>query len=127
VNQLLDTHTLIWFLEGEDELSNVAKSQILNPDNTNFISIITFWEIAIKISIAKLEMKSSFENLNRIVWENNMEVLPIKFEHTLKISSLPFFHKDPFDRLMIAQGLVENMPIITKDENFKLYEVQIIW
>jgi PIN domain nuclease of toxin-antitoxin system len=106
MNLLLDTHTFIWFLEGSDRLSINALEAIESEENTSFISIATLWEIAVKVSIGKLEMQVSFDELNTLAWENGIEILPIQFAHTKKISQLPFHHKDPFDRMIIAQSIV---------------------
>jgi PIN domain nuclease of toxin-antitoxin system len=127
MNLLLDTHTLIWFLEGDTTLSTDAKNLIENPANTNFVSVATFWEMAIKVSLKKLEMQISIQNLKKLLWENGIEVLPITIENTLFVSQLPFHHKDPFDRLLIAQAVNENMILISKDEAMHLYNVQTIW
>jgi PIN domain nuclease of toxin-antitoxin system len=127
MNLLLDTHTLIWFLEGDTTLSTDAKNLIENPANTNFVSVATFWEMAIKVSLKKLEMQISIQNLKKLLWENGIEVLPITIENTLFVSQLPFHHKDPFDRLLIAQAVNENMILVSKDEAMLLYNVQTVW
>ena len=127
MNLLLDTHALIWFLEGDSQLSQTAKSQISNPDNVCFISQATLWEMAIKLSIGKLEMKNSYQDLPKLIWENGIEILTIEFEHFEYIINLPFFHKDPFDRIIISQSIVEKMPLISIDSCFKDYPVDLIW
>ncbi|WP_031431071.1 type II toxin-antitoxin system VapC family toxin [Methylomicrobium agile] len=127
MNLLLDTHTLIWLLEGDENLSVSARKQIENPDNTNFISIATFWEIAIKLSLNKLVMKISISQLKRLVWENGLEVLPIAIEDTLLVSQLPFHHRDPFDRLLAAQAMNQNMSLVSRDRAMSLYDVKVIW
>ncbi len=127
MNLLLDTHTLIWFFEGATELSEVAKSAIIDENNTCFVSILSFWEIAIKLNIGKLQMNISFEQLRMLILEDGFEILPLKFEHTKEIINLPLHHRDPFDRLIISQATVENMIILSRDENFKLYNVKLIW
>ena len=127
MNLLLDTHALIWFLEGDSQLSQTAKSQISNPDNVCFISQATLWEMAIKLSIGKLEMKNSYQDLPKLIWENGIEILTIEFEHFEYIINLPFFHKDPFDRIIISQSIVEKMPLISIDSYFKDYPVDLIW
>ncbi len=127
MNLLLDTHTLIWFFEGATELSEVAKSAIVDENNTCFVSILSFWEIAIKLNIGKLQMNISFEQLRMLILENGFEILPLKIEHTKEIINLPLHHRDPFDRLIISQATVENMIILSRDENFKLYNVKLIW
>jgi PIN domain nuclease of toxin-antitoxin system len=127
MNLLLDTHALIWFLEGDTQLSSTAKSEISNPDNTCFISQATLWEIAIKLSIGKLEMKNSYQDLPKLIWENGIEILTIEFEHFEYIINLPFHHKDPFDRIIIAQSFIEKMPIVSIDNLFENYPVTVIW
>jgi len=127
MNLLLDTHTVIWFFEGDSNLGAAAKNHIENAANTNFVSIATFWEIAIKISINKLNMQIPLQNLKSLIWKNGMEILPITIEHTLLVSQLPFHHKDPFDRLLAAQSMNENMVLVSRDEKFKFYNIQTIW
>ncbi|WP_373511839.1 type II toxin-antitoxin system VapC family toxin [Persicitalea sp.] len=121
MNLLLDTHTLIWFFDGSDNLSDEATVKIEDPVIGKFLSVASFWEIAIKISIGKLRMELSMENLERLVWENDMDILPIRIEHTFPLRNLPFHHKDPFDRLIVAQLLVEGMDIVSGDEVFDQY------
>jgi PIN domain nuclease of toxin-antitoxin system len=121
MNILLDTHTLIWFIEGSKELSQKARNLVADIDNPCFASAASIWEIALKQSIGKLELKNPFEKLSALMWENSIDILPIRFEHAKKIIGLPFHHKDPFDRIIIAQALVEEMQIISKDEQFDNY------
>jgi PIN domain nuclease of toxin-antitoxin system len=127
MNLLLDTYALIWFLEGDLQLSQTAKSEISNPDNTCFIIQATLWEMAIKLSIGKLEMKNPYHDLPKLMWENGIEILTIEFEHFEYIINLPFHHKDPFDRIIIAQSIIEKMPLISIDGCFKDYPVDLIW
>ena len=127
MNLLIDTHTFIWFLEGSDRLSENARKVIEDDGNVCYVSIASFWEMAVKVSIGKLEITVPFEKVNALAWNNGIEVLPIDFEHTKIVSQLPFHHKDPFDRIIIAQSMAENMPIITADGYFDLYTTNIIW
>lgn len=127
MNLLLDTHTLIWFLEGNANLSPSALQGIQNPQNKCFVSSASLWEIAIKISLDKLVMPCSFLGLKDLIWENGIEILPTKFEHFLQVSTLPFHHRDPFDRIIIAQSFVEKMKIVGKDEHFNAYGLSPIW
>jgi PIN domain nuclease of toxin-antitoxin system len=127
MNLLLDTHTLIWFLEGDSHLGSTAKRYIENANNINFVSMATFWEIAIKISLNKLELQMPLPPLKSLIWENGMEILPITIEHTLLVSQLPFYHKDPFDRLLVAQTMSENMVLLRRDEKFNLYNIKTIF
>ena len=127
MNLLLDTHTLIWFLEGDCRLGLTAKNYIENANNTNFVSVATFWEIAIKVSIDKLKLQMPLQSLKSLIEENAMEILPITIEHTVLVSQLPFHHKDPFDRLLVAQSIIEDMVLLSGDEKFKSYNTQVIW
>lgn len=127
MNYLLDTHALIWFLTGDKNLSKKSKEIIENQDNSIFISVSTIWEIAIKISLNKFKFQKGFKNFLDLIDNNGFEIIPISFEHALAVSSLEFIHRDPFDRLIVAQALTENMDIITKDEYITQYHIKTIW
>lgn len=124
---LLDTHTFIWFINGDRSLSETAINNIKNFDHTCFISIASIWEIAIKTNLNKLSLKSDFDEIIDLLDNNKIEILPITFEHIQILNRLEFHHKDPFDRIIIAQGLSEKFIIITKDEIFKKYPVEVQW
>jgi PIN domain nuclease of toxin-antitoxin system len=124
---LLDTHALIWFLDGNEKITGTAISYIENSDNSSFVSIATIWEIAIKISLNKLQMKTPFKKLSDYIAENGFQMLHIQFEHAMQVSTLDFHHRDPFDRILISQGIIEKMSIISRDQNFDAYPVQRIW
>ncbi|MEO5572190.1 MAG: type II toxin-antitoxin system VapC family toxin [Bacteroidia bacterium] len=126
---LLDTHSLIWFLAADKQLSSAAKKQIDNFPETNcFVSIATFWEIAIKIKLGKIKFTHSFAEMKNKVIKNDFEILPITFENTLIVSTLPLHHRDPFDRIIISQAMEEKLTIITHDKNFKLYkDIHLLW
>jgi PIN domain nuclease of toxin-antitoxin system len=124
---LLDTHTLIWFIEGDEKLPQKLRMIIETAENQICVSIASFWEMAIKQSIHKLELNSSVEDYISKVIENNMTIIPISFEHILKLTTLPFHHRDPFDRMLIAQTMVEQMTVISKDAHFSDYEVATLW
>ena len=127
MNILLDTHALLWLLEGDESLSENAKKAIQNPENTCFLSTASYWEITIKVSLGKLEIKMKFNDLPDMLWENGIELLNIEFEHYKELMKQPYHHKDPFDRLIIAQGISEKMHIISCDENFPKYDIKLIW
>jgi PIN domain nuclease of toxin-antitoxin system len=127
MNLLIDTHTLIWFIEDAPEMSEKARNLITDIDNPCFVSIASIWEIAIKLSIGKLKMKYPFDKLSTLLWENSIELLPIRIEHTKELISMPFHHKDPFDRLIISQARIEHLTIISKDDNFRSYDINQIW
>ncbi len=119
MNLLLDSHTLIWFLNGDNQLSNVARELIEKEINNKFVSVASLWEIAIKISLKKLTFNPGIVGLANLIFENGFEVLPITFEHIMEVAHLDFIHRDPFDRILIAQGIKEHLLIVTKDENIK--------
>lgn len=123
---LIDTHILIWFLEGNNSLSNSHQQIIADSSNEILLSIASLWEIAIKISIGKLTLSQPFEDVIEQIDAENIEILPISPEHTLQVSKLPFHHRDPFDRIIIAQCQVENLPIISIDKNFSDYSVKLL-
>ncbi|MBA4303654.1 MAG: PIN domain nuclease [Sphingobacteriaceae bacterium] len=128
MNFLLDTHAFLWFLEGNQELSSKARENIENPENTKFISIASIWELAIKTNLGKLQLEVSLEDLKGAIIVNHFEILPLDFEHIIGRSKLPDFHKDPFDRIIIAQAMTENCIVLSKDASFSLYKgIQLIW
>lgn len=127
MNHLLDTHTIIWFINGDSELSKKARNLIERDSVTNFVSVASLWEIAIKVSLGKLELNGPFSEIKIQLDQNGFQVLPITWEDTLLIASLPFHHRDPFDRILIAQSINNKLNIITRDEQFKHYAVSLVW
>jgi PIN domain nuclease of toxin-antitoxin system len=124
---ILDTHALIWFINGDNQLPEKAVKLIKNLDIKCFVSIASIWEIAIKLSLGKLDINGGFDDISKIMKRYNIEILPITFEHIQKLLTLDLHHRDPFDRLIISQGLVEKTAIVTKDLNFSKYKVKIVW
>lgn len=125
---LLDTHTFLWFIEGSLNLSDTARTLIEDQENQRLLSIASLWEMSIKVSIGKLTLGMSISELiEREVYGNAIELLEIQPEHLDELVALPFHHKDPFDRLMIAQSLAENIPLVTKDNAFERYSVNLLW
>ncbi len=123
---LIDTHALIWYIAGDSRLKRRAISAIENKNNTVYISKATLWEMAIKISLGKLALSIPFEELEIYLEENNFFIVDYNFDHLKKLLTLPFHHSDPFDRLIIAQALADNLTIITHDTCFESYPVRII-
>ena len=119
---LLDTHVLLWWLANDPKLSADVRETIRNPVNDSFVSAATIWEIAIKTSLGKLKQP---DDLLTVLRDNRFQVLDISAEHCLNVGSLPWHHKDPFDRMLISQALVEGLAIITVDNKFKLYDVPL--
>ncbi len=124
---LLDTHSFIWFLNGDEQLPQNLKNSIADTTNDCFLSIASLWEIAIKSSLGKLELKGNFNRIAIFLTENDIEILPITFGHLQRLLQLPFHHRDPFDRIIIAQALTDGLPIATRDEKFANYNVNCIW
>lgn len=127
MNYLLDTHTLIWYLNGDKNLSSDSKIAIDNPENSKFVSIASIWEIAIKISLKKLFLSVSIEELIEAIDKSQINVLEIRIPHLVQISKLEYIHRDPFDRLLVSQAILESMVLITKDENIKKYNAETLW
>ena len=127
MNYLLDTHTLIWFLNGDKALSTKARKAIESDTATNFVSIASLWEIAIKLSLDRLSIKVSFEKLGTELDKNNFQLLPITFNDTVILSTLAFHHRDPFDRLIISQSIANNFTLISKDKEFSSYKIKLLW
>lgn len=128
MNYLLDTHSFIWFIEGNTLLSDTANTLISNPKNTIYLSMASLWEMAIKVRLDKLELQQPFSQfLEHHIQQSEFEILPIKINHVIKVSTLELHHRDPFDRLLIAQSISENMPILSADSAFNAYDVDRIW
>lgn len=124
---LLDTHAFIWFLNGDNQLPTTLKNLIVDTSNRCFLSIASLWEIAIKSSLGKLQLQGDFAQIASFLNDNDIEVLPITFDHIQRLLQLEFHHRDPFDRMIIAQALAENFTLATKDELFHSYGVTILW
>lgn len=118
---LIDTHSFLWYLDGNKNLSAFAINEITNANNTIYISIASIWELGIKLSLGKLKLDGSIEDLKNEIIKNNFEILPLDFEHIIELTKLEHHHKDPFDRILISQAAVEKLIVISKDANFKYY------
>jgi PIN domain nuclease of toxin-antitoxin system len=128
MNLLLDTHTLLWFVLGDEQLSAAARQLIEDATNPKFVSPAAYWEIAIKISIGKYALNEPYETfLDRAIRQNGFLILPIEPRHTALLINMPFHHRDPFDRLIIAQAVVEGLAIVSADPVFDAYSVQRLW
>jgi PIN domain nuclease of toxin-antitoxin system len=125
---LVDTHTFIWALLHDHRLTVKAK-QVLRSDEYELVfSLVSLWEIAIKIKTGKLNtLGSSVGYIRDEMDAYGMEFLPIRYEHVLQLEVLPAHHGDPFDRLLIAQAITESLPILTHDKKLSLYPVKLIW
>ncbi|MBD2201191.1 type II toxin-antitoxin system VapC family toxin [Calothrix sp. FACHB-1219] len=128
MNFLLDTHTLIWWSIDPIKLSQQAKNLLDDENNNLFLSIISVWEIQIKLQIGKLTLKVPLSELIKDQQEtNDLQLLPIELTHIYALSNLPNHHRDPFDRLLIAQATVEQIPIVSIDSVFDNYPIQRLW
>jgi len=124
---LLDTHAFLWFIGGDSELSKQARAVIENPQNEKYISIASFWEIAIKQSLGKLVLDVPFSVLKTEAFSNGFQILPIDFGDTLRLTTLPTHHRDPFDRIIIAQSMENKLTLLSKDSNFSFYDIKVLW
>ncbi len=124
MNYLIDTHILIWFTEDSKKLSKNHADIITNPKNVIYVSSVTLWEIAIKSSLNKLDLAFPFNDLNNQLNNHGFLVLNQDFEDLKTLTSLPFHHGDPFDRLIIAQAITKNVTLIAHDTKFPLYKEQ---
>ncbi|MDM8538544.1 type II toxin-antitoxin system VapC family toxin [Desulfobacterales bacterium HSG17] len=125
---LLDTSTFIWFIGGNKKLSEKARDAIENFENELYMSVASLWEMAIKTGIGKLELSAPFNKLIPMEIKNNeINIIQIELPHLYKMIELPLHHRDPFDRLIIAQGIFEQLPIIGCDKMLKFYDIDIIW
>jgi PIN domain nuclease of toxin-antitoxin system len=128
MNYLVDTHTLIWFIEGDTKLSNHAKSIIEDKKFVVGVSISSFWELAIKIGLGKIKLKSPLIDVISQTEKLDIKIFNIKPEYIYEVEKLSFHHRDPFDRIIISTAIAENVPIISLDSNFDKYsEIKRIW
>jgi PIN domain nuclease of toxin-antitoxin system len=125
---LIDTHTLLWYTLNESQLSSNAHQLIINQNNEILISPASYWEIAIKISIGKLILHQPYKDFIEVCLNQyQFNILAITPEHTDAVIALPFYHKDPFDRLLVAQAIVEKILIISVDTALDQYGIQRLW
>lgn len=127
---LMDTHALLWYTLNDPKLSEQAEALILDGANDIYVSPATYWEMAIKISLGKLTVPQPFENfLDACEQQYDFEILPISLPHAVAVSKLPHpkNHRDPFDRLIVAQAIVEQMPIVSSDHALDHYAVTRMW
>lgn len=128
MNLLLDTHVLIWLVEGSDNLSQSAKQAIEDDRNRLYLSMASLWEMTIKISLGKLQLGISLDRVvESYLLPSSIEILPIDLKHLLVLRDLPLHHRDPFDRILISQAQAEELTLVSGDRLFGDYLVQIIW
>lgn len=125
---LLDTHTFLWTAVGSSQLSDRAKNLFLDTQNELYLSMASVWEMAIKSSLGKLTFHKPIESyILDILQENAIQLLNIDFRHVMRVSSLPFHHGDPFDRLLVSQAIEEKIPILSCDLAFDAYSLERLW
>ena len=124
---LLDTHAALWLFEGSEKLSQTAQDIIFDDENEIYISILSAWEVAVKVSLSKLDFDGGSEAFLSASENNSIDLLGVQGEYIRIVEKLPYIHRDPFDRLIISTALSENMTIITIDENIRKYGVSWIW
>ena len=123
---LMDTCAWLWFLSDDEKLSSKARKIIESSDDLYF-SIASLWEIAIKKTIKKLDMEESITDIERLCDEYGISILPIKTKYLERLQLLPMIHSDPFDRLIMATAIEENMSLITHDSKIRQYDLLLIW
>ena len=123
---LLDTHAFLWYLLGDPNLNSKAK-EVINTKTGLYFSIASIWEISIKINIGKLQLKRPFQDIPKELQYINAQLLPITFEDTESYLSLPLNHRDPFDRILVAQAMNHSLVLISRDSAFDAYSIQRVW
>jgi PIN domain nuclease of toxin-antitoxin system len=125
VRLLLDTAVLIFAVESPERLSKRAATALKNPDNVRELSTVSLTEIAIKTTLGKLNFSAAMAR--QAIEDLDVRILPFAAEHAFRMFEMPEHHRDPFDRQIIAQALFENIPVVTPDEKFRLYDIKIVW
>lgn len=125
---LLDTHVLMWWIDDDPHLSAQSRALIGHSDNDVVVSVVSVWEIAIKAGLGRLDVPPDLQGyLRRQLARNQFELLPVLFEHAVAVRDLPRHHRDPFDRMLIAQSQVERLRLVTHDARMRAYEIDVIW
>jgi PIN domain nuclease of toxin-antitoxin system len=125
---LLDTQAFLWFVLGDPRLVQTALDRILDPAWGKLVSPASYWEIAIKISLGKYTLNEAYDAfMQRGIFGNGFSILPIEPKHTAALTALPFHHRDPFDRLLVAQAMVEQIPILSADTALDTYGITRLW
>lgn len=128
MNVLLDTHAFLWFWWDDPNLSATAKAEICDAANRKLVSPASSWEVAIKVSLKKLDLGAPYRGyIHMHMVRNHFELLQITDEHLAGVVDLPFYHRDPFDRMLVAQSLYEGIPIVSADAQLDAYGVTRIW
>lgn len=125
---LLDTQVFLWWITDDQRLTPRARAVIADPATEVFFSVVSAWEIVVKAGLGRLVLPEDPERfVPRHLDENAFLTLPVHLRHALRVGALPDLHRDPFDRLLIAQGVVEGLPVLTSDPLFRGYPVEVLW
>jgi PIN domain nuclease of toxin-antitoxin system len=125
---ILDTHTFLWFITGDPRLSRSAERLIEDARYDVLLSVASIWEIAIKVATGRLSLPLPINTLlPQQIAENEITIFPIEVEHALEVAGLPLYHRDPFDRMLVAQALTEQLPILSADATLDQYGIQRVW
>ncbi|MCL2772890.1 MAG: type II toxin-antitoxin system VapC family toxin [Oscillospiraceae bacterium] len=127
IKYLLDTHVVLWVAENSPSLSEKAKSAILDTSAEKYVSIASAWEVAIKLGTTKLDFTGGLPEFYKMIDSNGFMTLPIERKYLINLQSLPNYHKDPFDRLIVSTAIAEDMTLITVDENIHRYDLSLLW
>ena len=120
---LLDTHTLIWWLNASPEITRAMDAALRSAENVKFVSVVSIWEMRLKSAIGKLDLPKNFR---AVLDQQPIEQLPVLAEHAHAFGELPLHHRDPFDRMLVAQAIVENLTLVTRDQRIRQYEVPVL-
>lgn len=125
---LLDTHAFLWLVEGNPALSAAAQAAIAKPESEVFLSVASIWELAIKTNNGKLSLNEPLADfMERWTTQYKILVLPVELAHALAVGNLPLHHRDPFDRMLIAQATSDRLAVVSRDAQFQNYKVPVIW
>ncbi len=128
MNLLLDTHTFIWWASAPSSLSKKAFRACVNEKNNLILSVVSAWEMQVKQQLGKLELEYPVKELISLQQEeNDLHILPVSLDHVLNLDNLPLHHRDPFDRMLIAQAMQERLLLVSRDNVFSKYPVQLLW
>jgi PIN domain nuclease of toxin-antitoxin system len=127
VKLLVDSHAFLWFVAGDQRLSRAARRAMEDPDNGWFLSSASVWEMSIKSSLGRLTLPAPAGSYFADKVRQGLRVLAVEWQHAAAVEHLPFHHRDPFDRLIVAQAQLEDLSVVTTDAVFRKYDVAVVW